>query len=682
MHAAQLLSDRFDALVCELFARAERGSQVAGQLALVATGGWGRRQVCPYSDIDFILLAPAGQLSEATRVAEQMLYPLWDAGFLVGHAVREPAAAARLARDDLATATALLDARLLAGEPALMENLRRATRRAIAPSDNPNAFVARLADEKKKRHQRFGASIYLLEPNLKHGIGALRDLGTAVWAARARWSIDRMDELLIGAQISRRQLDMLRGALDFLLALRTRVQLGAGRAVDQLTFELQEAIAPELYGEARAAEGDVKPAVAPAVEALMREYYLHARAVVQVTDHLLEAATVPARRRPRIGRIDASFLLFNGKLAVTDPEVLGRPAELLRLFRVALEQKVPIYWHTRELCAQRATSEAEALALDQEAAQHFVAALIDERDAGQPSLLEQMHQVGILNALMPEFAPCTGRVQHDLYHVYTVDQHQLYTVAMLKRIARGELAKEHPLAAEAIGQVQGKAALYLGTLLHDVGKPLGKGHSEKGARLALSIARRLGLSAAEARRTEYLVREHLTMSHVSQRRDLADPAVIRKFAERVADEETLRQLYLLTLCDTAMTSPGNLNAWKEQLLGELYQRTCELFRGPRGGELADAGALAQRARERAVADMTRDLVGDEYARAEKWARAFVDGLDERLLGSLTSRQLTRHLRLVRSWQEAGGSGVELAVTDFPLKGTASWRWWPKTCRDC
>jgi len=259
----------------------------------------------------------------------------------------------------------------------------------------------------------------------------------------------------------------------------------------------------------------------------------------------------------------------------------------------------------------------------------------------------------------------TCRVQHDLYHVYTVDQHQLYAVAMLKRIARGELAEEHPTATEAYKTVTRPHPLYLGTLLHDVGKPLGKGHAEKGAVVAGVIARRLGMTEADADLAEELVRQHLTMSHLSQRRDLSDPEVIARFAERIDDEETLTQLYLLTLCDAAMTSPDNLNAWKKELLRQLYLATRDLLRRGKGGELGpedDAAARSRAHREKIV-----QLVSADGSVEPDAVGRVVAAIDERFLAQVTSRQAARHVRLAVD-HTARGESVSIAVSHFPLKG--------------
>jgi [protein-PII] uridylyltransferase len=662
--ACRAIADLYDHALALRFADAISG--VSAPLALVATGGWARRELAPYSDIDFIVLHDRDEAA-AKQASDRLLYPLWDEKLAVGHAVREPRATARLARDDLATATALLDARHIAGDRKLTTDLVRATLGALSPGGNPNDLIAALAAENKARHERFGAALYVLEPNLKMGIGALRDLSTALWAASVRWHPPRpgvdpegAEELIANlaqmGHLTRRQGEVLRGARDFQLRVRTLVQLQANRRFDQLTFEIQEGIAPRLYPDARPHDGE-RSAVAPAVEELMRDYYLHARAVVQVTDHLLDSARVPARRKPRIREVDASFITFNGELAIKDPRLFAdRPSEMVRLFRVAVAERLAVYAHTRELAAETIARDPATLAGDPRAHRLLLDALLDLRDSAQPSALEVMHQLGILSALMPEWAPCTARVQHDLYHVYTVDQHQLYAVAMQKRLARGELAVEHPLATDLWKEVKRPAPLLLATLLHDVGKPLGKGHAEKGAVVARHVARTLGMSDADGELAEFLVRQHLTMSHLSQRRDLADPEVIDRFAERVLDDEHLVHLYLLTLCDTAMTAPDNLSAWKDGLLRDLLLRTRAHFRGE--APLEVGGDSEQSARTKIVQLVAEDVPD---------ARTVVDGIDPRLLVQLTPRQAARHVKLLGT-ARGKQPPVAVEVHCFPMKG--------------
>jgi [protein-PII] uridylyltransferase len=597
---------------------------------------------------------------------------LWDDKLAIGHAVREPRAVAKLAKGDLATATALLDARHIAGERWLPAELTRATLAALAPSGNPNDLIAALAAAQKARHDRFGASLYLLEPNLKQGIGGLRDLATALWCAQIRWRPPRpiaprpeddaagdtgelITYLVATGRLTPRQAQILVGAHDFQLRVRALVQLAARRRAEQLTFEIQEAIAPSLYPNTDPDARADGAAVAPAVEALMRDYYLHARGVVEVAERLLDSARVPRRGRPKITEIDAGLLTLNGELAPRDPHrFIDVPSEIVRVFRIAVERRLPVAGQAREAAAETLARDPAPFAADPRAARLFVDALADPRDDAQPSALEVMNQLGVLSALLPGWAPCVGRVQHDLYHVYTVDQHQLYAVAMQKRLARGELADHHPLAVELWRAVRRPVPLLLATLLHDVGKPLGKGHAEKGAVIAGEIAHRLGLAAADRALCELLVRQHLTMSNLAQRRDLSDPDVIARFADKIGDDEHLVQLYLLSLCDAAMTAPDNLTAWKADLLRELFTRTRAHLRA--GEVVREPDAPAGDVRARVV-----QLAGGTPA-----AAAIVDAIDPRLFTQLAPRQAARHVQLV---ERAHGRepALALAVHCFPLK---------------
>jgi len=674
--ACRAIADVYDHALAERFTVACATHADGSALALVATGGWARRDLAPYSDIDFIVLHDRDEAA-AKRVSDALLYPLWDEKLAIGPSIREPRAVARLARDDLATATALLDARHIAGGRMLSTDLARFTLDALAPNGNPNALIAALAAEKTARHDRFGASLYLLEPNLKQGIGGLRDLATVLWCATARWhpprpgidpaaAEDQIRTLATMGHLTHRQTQVLLGARDFQLRLRALVQLAARRRFDQLTFEIQEAIAPTLYPDAKLGDGEVRPAVAPAVEELMREHYLHAREVVQIADALLERACVPGRKKAKVTQIDASFVALNGELAVRDARTfVDTPSEMIRLFRVAVAEQLPVYGATRELVAETIARDPASLANDPAAGPLLLDALADIRDSAQPSVFEVMNQLGILSAVMPAWAPCVGRVQHDLYHVYTVDQHQLYAVAMQKRIARGELATEHPTATELWREVKRPEALFLGTLLHDVGKPLGKGHAEKGAVVAATIARRLGMTEDDVELTEMLVRQHLTMSHLSQRRDLTDPEVIARFSEKIETDECLVQLYLVTLCDTAMTAPDNLSAWKDDLLRELMLGTRAYLRSGPGARSSDP-AEAPATSERDYRTKVIQLVSDDPEQ-QATMQPIVDGIDPRLVTQLTPRQAARHVRLV-STARASTPHVALEVHCFPLKG--------------
>ncbi|MDB4965276.1 MAG: [protein-PII] uridylyltransferase [Myxococcales bacterium] len=639
-----------DEVVRALF-RAACNQHPGLDVALVAVGGYGRGELCPYSDLDIWLLVPSGKTKDprAQPLAEAILYPLWDLRMEVGHAVRSVDEALALARQDLTACTALLDARFLDGDTAIWDKFTKAVPRLF--DRDVNDVVKRLGQEKDGRHARMGDTVYLLEPNLKNGQGGYRDLLVGLWAAKARFRVRDFQDLVTLGQASQRQTQALIAARSFFLEVRTAAHFAAKRKQDRLTFEIQEAIAPRLFPDPRPSHhAGVESAVEPSVEALMQQYFLHAKAVTRETDRLLQRCFVEPQKKPSLRPVDASFTLFNGKLSLHDPEIFRRrPSEMVRIFNVALDTGAEIYGHTKDLIVERLAE--GSLTNDPLAGREFMRLLCDDRDTRNPSLLEQAHDLGLLAAVMPEFAPCTGRVQHDLYHVFTVDQHQLYAVGRLKALARGELTEELPTASTAMKEVHRKEALYLGTLLHDVGKPLGKGHSETGARLAITIAGRLGLTPEDASQAEFLVRKHLLLSHLSQRRDLNDVAMIANVAQELNDEETLRELYLLTVADMSMVAPGNLTEWKEQLLRELYVRTLAFYR--RGPDLAAGNSAEQEALVARRKKRVAELLGEPEEKLVEWFAS----LPERYVTLTPPRAMVREIQLSR--RRKGPVAVEM-----------------------
>jgi [protein-PII] uridylyltransferase len=406
--------------------------------------------------------------------------------------------------------------------------------------------------------------------------------------------------------------------------------------------------------------------VAPSVEALMHHFQRHAKAISRETARLLLRASVDPRHRPRtvpvaLGPgpdIDPSFELHDDALEVRTPQVfVDRPSEMFRIFAASIELDVPVGLRTCDLIAEHAANRGAALRADADAGPRFLEVLTDVRDRATPSRLEQMHDLGLISALIPEWEPVTGRVQHDVYHVYTVDQHSLYAVAMMKALARGEHAGEHPNATEASARVVHKTALFVATILHDVGKPLGRNHSAKGAVVAVAIATRLGLGPDDIRRVEFLVREHLVMGHTSQRRDLEDPTLIAHFARLCGDAEGLYELLLLTLCDLVSTAPGNLTSWKDELLRELYVRTLTyLERGPNLLGAERARLLRQRQKQ-AAARLGEPL--DSPTIAPLFA-----SLPERYFMENSVGRIAQHVQLIR-----GRTGpCVLEVTHKPRRG--------------
>src|SRR5450432_4415765 len=672
VEAARALSAEVDAIIIEVVGRAV--AKCKTPVAVFAMGGFGRAELAPYSDLDLLVLCAKTPGTEVQALAEAILYPLWDAKVDAGHAVRSYKQALALPASDLAAATALLDARFLTGDRALAQRFLEDFRARVAKTAAED-FVARLRAEQKERHSRFGDTIFLLEPDLKNGPGGMRDLCVGRWAAMARFGTSDPQALLAKGVMTGRLAQAFTAAIEWLLRVRIAVHAAVGRRQDHLRFALQEAIALQLYPEARDRGGVIRPAVHPAVEALMHQYHAHAKLIRNETERLLQRASASPEKKRNTGPVfirpdaaaDPSFVVRDGALEVLDEVVFERkPSEMLRVFSLAIELDLPIALRTREMIGELAASDPEKLRNDPDAGQCFVSLLCDTRDRANPSRLERMQDLGLLAAVMPEWEPSTGRVQHDIYHVYTVDQHALYAVGRLHAIARGDHADHFPVPTETIQDVKNRVALTLGTLLHDVGKPYGSPHSEIGAGLAVTICRRLGRPEEDLKLIDFLVRQHLVMGQMSQRRDLDDLGMIADFATLCGDEESLRQLYLLTFCDLASVSPDAMTGWKETLLRELYARTqLYLHRGPDllGAERAE---IVKRRQARAARMLGETPHGAGIS-------ALYLGFPDRYFAENTARQIAAHMDLLRVRRERLLSSVieivhhrRLGITEMVL----------------
>jgi [protein-PII] uridylyltransferase len=646
-------------------------------VAILATGGFGRSELAPYSDLDLLVLCAERPGADVQKLSEAILYPLWDAKVDAGHAVRSFEQALSLPATDLAAATALLDARFLVGDEALAKRFLDAFRAKIAETAAED-FVARLRAEQRARHSRFGDTIFLLEPDLKNGPGGMRDLCVGRWAAQARFGTADPRELQAKGVMTGRLATAFLAATEWLLRVRIAMHAAAGRRQDHLRFPIQEAVAPVLCPDAQDLGGVIRPAVHPAVEALMHQYHAHAKLIRNETERLLQRATARDDKRHKTGPIfirpgagaDRHFVVREGLLEVVDEKVFERqPSEMIRAFSLSIDLNLGLSLRTRELIGEHAASHAEALRDDVDSGSRFVELLCDQRDTANPSRLEQMQDLGVLAALMPEWEPSTGRVQHDIYHVYTVDQHALYAVGRLHALERGDHADNYPVPTEAIHEVKHRTALTLGTLLHDVGKPYGSPHSEIGAGLAVTICRRMGRPEEEIRLIEFLVRQHLVMGQMSQRRDLDDLGMIADFATLCKDEESLRQLYLLTFCDLSSVSPDALTSWKETLLRELYSRTLVyMHRGPDllGAERAE---IVKRRQQRAARMLGEERQGEGSAELG----ALYEGFPDRYFAENTAKRIAAHMELLRARRERLQSSVievvhhkRLGVTEMVL----------------
>ena len=596
-----------DALLAHVFAQAMRTTGGgAPEIALAAVGSYGRGAVALRSDVDVRLIIRPGQKNHdaAAQLADALLYPLWDAGLSVGHQVTSATEALELAQTDLATATSLLDLRVLAGDRSLVDELVDRAYLGLFSDGELGRFVERLEQEAASRHARFGESLYLLEPEVKAGAGGLRDVDIARWAARARYRVgcdDPWTELVrVGVIVPREAAEMAR-AEDFLWRVRNRLHAHAGRKSDRLTFDQQEVIAIEL-GFARrdskvlrstagadadapepaseAAPPDLE-ARAEAAERFMQDYFGHARVVSRAREALLLRAKPPKRRgKPVELDLGQGVRLFDGQVTL-DPQALAEdPALALRVYDACIKKKAPVLPFARDVIARAAADPAWAanLRANPEASRLFLELLctVPEAPLRRGSVVGELHEVGLLLAMIPEFMPVTGRVHHDVYHVYTVDVHSVAAVDCLRAICRGDLAHERPLASRLAAEIARPVPIFLATLLHDVGKgyPDASGsrrnHSVTGAELCDVILPRLGIVGDDAADVRALVLNHLAMYHVATRRDLGDPAPAADFSAHVHGREGLRDLYLLTVADITTTSPTAMTTWKARMLDELY----------------------------------------------------------------------------------------------------------------
>ena len=502
---------------------ADRGKK-SPPVLLAAVGGYGRQLVGLKSDLDVRLLTtePPERIG---LIAEALLYPLWDAGISIGHQVIALADALDFAREDLPAATILLDWRPIAGDQHLGRELLDRAYAGVFSEGELGELMRRLETEVSERHTRFGHSVFLLEPDVKNGPGGLRDLDIALWAARARWRVSKFGDLVRLGVLVGREADEIESAADFLWTVRNHLHKHAARRSDRLTFDEQEVIAGQLGYRARVRahpEATDEQIEGSMVEAFMSDYYRHARAVNRAREEILGRATPHiGHRPPRELDLGNRLRSFDGQITVADAQELTTdPALALRLYATAVSRDMRVLPFARAAIA-RAVAEpgfAEALRANQEAATLFVGLLCTAKATPfkNGSILSELHDVGLLTALIPEFVPVVGRVHHDTYHVYTVDVHSIAAVDRLRALVRGDLAKEYPLACRLAAEVTRPEVLFLATLLHDVGKAIGgKDHSRRGAEMARDIFARFGMTGDDVEDGCHLILQHL--AHVLRR---------------------------------------------------------------------------------------------------------------------------------------------------------------------
>jgi len=641
--------------ICQLVAaEAGRASERdLAQVAVVALGGYGRSELAPFSDVDLLFLHGGRPSDTVRRFVEEVLKLLWDVRLTVGHSFRSAGECVDIAREDLHSRTALTEARLITGSEPLFNGLMweldltlRQDRRAT------EAFLESMRMELAERHARFGGAVAVQEPNVKEGVGGLRDLHAILWVGHARFGSRGLAALHEGKRLSGSEYEIARRCLEFLSRVRNELHFASGRKNDVLTLDLQEGLAANLGHEPK---GGLL-----ASEVFMREYYRRASELRRMSRDFmlrnLEAAPRGLLAGLRRRRFKGAFEVREGRL-YPRKSVIDRAEQMMEAFAAAQAEGLLLSDELRHAIHANLHLVDKTFRASREAGIAFRRVL--ERRGRVGPALRAMHETGFLGRFVPEWARVTFLVQHDFFHRYTVDEHTLRAVESLDAVALGGDPAIAPFG-RILDDIPDVSSLYLGMFLHDFGKGRGGRHVEVGSRIASRIVQRLGLDPATAGDAVFLVTTHLEMSQVSQQRDLSEASLIASFAERVGTLERLDQLLLLTYADHCAVAPGIWNEWKATLLFELYRRTRDRLAGSTEEE-----GLLDAARARAA-----ELLRSEFPAAE--VERHFGMLPERYIRATSAELMARHFRLIAArgdapvavdWRDLeDGHCTELTVT--------------------
>jgi [protein-PII] uridylyltransferase len=643
----------FDAATCRWRSRYVQGGE---ELTVLAQGGYGRAELNPYSDIDLLILLPHKVTPFAEATTESILYALWDARVQVGHAVRNSKDCVRLAATDLKIKTSLLDARYLCGSESLSAQFEQTLQKDIL-AKAPSRFFRDKLEESAKRHEEFGDSVYLLEPQLKEGRGGLRDYHTAMWLSKVHFGIRAIEDLVSKDVLAASDLLEILAARDYLFRTRNSLHFLTSSHADQLTFELQDRVAADLgYGE-------VTPSFFEPVENFLGDYYRNASAITRFAERVIENVMNPAPPYRLIGKVMARTIrpgvqIVNNALEVSPVSIFrDDPVEMLRAVRDAQRHGVMLSSSLQAAIREHAHLFGEEERADPRVAENFLAILRSPWRVYET--VHQLHRLRLLERILPEWEHLVCLVRRNHFHIYTVDEHSLMGIRELERLRRGDLAEELPLLTEVMREVEDLGLLFLAMMLHDAGKGLRGDHSEIGEKMAGEIGCRLGLDEDSLTELKFLVRNHLVMALFAEQRDMNDEKTVLELARMVGSPETLRRLFLLTYGDMRATNPKMWSQWKDLLLSEAYLRSSEVF--ARGFEPEDRRLRVERIRTRVLAG-ARASGG---AVAEGALTTFLDQMDDTYLVGTPEASFAKHCELVEE-AERGGFGWQ--VHHVPERG--------------
>ena len=530
-------------------------------VSLVALGGYGRKELFPFSDIDLMILHQPGAENQLEQIAEDVLYPLWDAGLEVGHGVRTPEICLTAGEEDFFLQVALLDARLIAGSKDTFQELSSKFKTKFIDGQRKD-FFEQMLSHCRLRHDRFGNHSYLLEPQIKESRGGFRDIQAMLWSANVVFGLKSLDDLENAAILSSKERHDFQLATDNLVKIRNRLHYISGRKNDQLFFEHQEEMAMAFtYLDSRGTLG---------VELFMRELHNHLQTIAVTVDLFFEhisdvVGLTKARESDR--KIEDGIASRRGRIKITEPNLLkNRPHLLMKVFALAAKKVLPIHHQTKKLINQ----ELELISTNQQSSKRFVNAFLEAIQAPNSlDILTVMLETGLLSAFIPEFEHLESLAQHDIYHVYTVDRHLIQTVA--------EINNSKTTDQQIHQTVKHPKLLCLAALLHDIGKGTNKPHAEYGAKLATTIAERFGLSNDQVTNLSFLVKYHLFLTETAIGRDIEDEDLLLRCAKIIKTADRLAMLYLLSIADAKATGPTVLSEWKAALIQELYLKIAHII---------------------------------------------------------------------------------------------------------
>jgi len=612
--------------------------------ALLAIGGYGRGELNPYSDLDVMFLTRGGIDPVSRNLSENSLYLMWDLNLDIGHGIRSISDCVSLAASDIKAKTSLMESRFLAGDRNCFEDFLSASCTRILPR-NAAAYLRTKIGDVHDRHKKFGGSLYMKEPHVKEGVGGLRDIHTAFWVAKVKYGVNSLEELQERGVVSGKEEEILRHAKEFLWKVRNHLHYVSGRRNDLLSMEMQEEVATFLKYR------DFKHTLA--VERCMRGYYLHTRNIHYLTSLLVNRCAASLQRKWFGGfswkrkKVGSGFAIVGRQLCV--PE--GRenffredPARIMEIFALSQRYRVSLADATRE----KILSSLGLVNHEFRNSDRVTTLFLQILGHGEKivATLRRMHELRFLGKYLPEFGALTALVQHEIYHAYTVDEHTLMALDYLERL-RGSPYPDERFYASLFSEVGNPALLFLSLLLHDIGKAMGAGHVHRGGKAVPAIMHRMGLSREDARTVEFLVRNHLVMAHLSQRRDLHDLKLIAQLARVVGNRERLCMLTLMTYCDSRGVGPDLWNPWKDSLLRELFSRTRDFLQSDAGQSMMEISAVSlKKIRERILKE-GKDLYGEEET------ERILNSFSPAYLLSTPQRLVMKHLSMIRTVEKEG-----------------------------